>query len=88
MRIAPTKIETFRDDFSYANSEFAIQRFPFPFPEDQYSYSVNIEPHTLPGKPGSINEHLFDLPLRSGAGRKPAALPCHAAYGSGLLGSD
>ncbi len=61
MRIAPTKIETFRDDFSYANSEFAIQRFPFPFPEDQYSYSVNIEPHTLPGKPGSINEHLFDI---------------------------
>ena len=61
MRIAPTKIETFRDDFTYTNSPFAIERFPFPFPEDDYSYSVNIEPHTLPGKADSVYEHLLDI---------------------------
>lgn len=61
MRIAPTKIETFRDDFTYCNSPFALERFPFPFPEDEYSYSVNIEPHALPGKPDSVYEHLLDI---------------------------
>ena len=39
-------VETFRDDFTFANSPKAIRRFPFPFPEDRYMYSVNIEPHT------------------------------------------
>ncbi|MCY0963933.1 heme-dependent oxidative N-demethylase family protein [Parathalassolituus penaei] len=61
MRTTPHKIESFRDDFTYRNSEFAIQRFPFPFPQDDYLYSVNIEPHTLPGPVGSVNEHLFDI---------------------------
>ena len=61
MRLAPTKLETFRDDFTYTNSKEAIERFPFPFPEDEYSYSVNIEPHTLPGPVGSVNEFLFDI---------------------------
>ena len=45
--------ETFRGDFTYRNSPAAIRRFPLPFPEDNYMYSVNIEPH-LPGPPGSV----------------------------------
>jgi len=54
------KQETFRDDYTYKNSEEAIKRFPFPFAEDQYMYSVNIEPHTK-GKEGSVYEFPFDV---------------------------
>jgi hypothetical protein len=54
------KQESFRDDYTYKNSPEAIKRFPFPFPEDQYMYSVNIEPHTK-GKPGSVYEFPFDI---------------------------
>lgn len=54
------KQESFRDDYSYSNSADAIRRFPFPFAEDQYMYSVNIEPHTK-GKPGSVYEFPFDI---------------------------
>lgn len=61
MRLAPKAIQTFRDDFTYTNSQEAIQRFPFPFPEDEYRYSVNIEPHTPKDGPGSAYEHLFDV---------------------------
>lgn len=53
-------IESFRGDFTYSNSTKAIARFPFPFPEDNYRYSVNIEPHSG-GTPGSVFEHLFDI---------------------------
>lgn len=60
MGIAFKTNETFRDDFVYANSPAAIRRFPFPFPEDQYMYSVNIEPHA-PGAKGSVFEHPFDI---------------------------
>lgn len=45
MSIVFKRNETFRDDFSFRNSPHAIRRFPFPFTEDQYMYSVNIEPH-------------------------------------------
>ena len=78
--------ETFRDDYSFCNSPAAIARFPFPFPQDQYMYSVNIEPHR-PTAPGSVYEHAFDvdehyvaecaerdLTLATGKGRY-AALP-------------
>lgn len=61
MRMAPKPIESFRDSFSFTNSEAAIKRFPFPFPDDEYMYSVNIESHTLPGAEGSVYEHLFDI---------------------------
>jgi len=54
------KQESFRDDYTYKNSAEAIKRFPFPFPEDQYMYSVNIEPHTK-GKEGSVFEFPFDV---------------------------
>ncbi len=52
--------ETFRDDFTYRNSPRAIRRFPLPFAEDDYMYSVNIEPHTR-GSPGSVLEFAFDV---------------------------
>lgn len=52
--------ETFRDDFTFHNSERAIKRFPFPFVRDEYMYSVNIETHT-PGEPGSVYEFATDV---------------------------
>jgi hypothetical protein len=54
------KQETFRNDYKYSNSSNAIKRFPFPFAEDQYMYSVNIEPH-VKGKQGSCTEFAFDV---------------------------
>ncbi len=51
---------TFRDDFIFSNSDHAIRRFPFPFSEDQYMYSVNIEPHSK-GKTGSVTEFPIDI---------------------------
>ncbi len=61
MRMAPKPIQSFRDDFTYSNSPGAVARFPFPFPEDEYMYSVNIEPHVTPGPEGSVYEHLLDI---------------------------
>jgi len=61
MRMEPKPIQSFRDDFTYTNSPGAIARFPFPFPEDEYMYSVNIEPHVTPGPEGSVYEHLLDI---------------------------
>jgi len=52
--------ETFRNDFTFRNSAQAIRRFPFPFAEDEYMYSVNIEPHA-PGPKGSVVEFPFDV---------------------------
>lgn len=54
------KKETFRDDFTFANSETAIHRFPFPYWEDKYMYSVNIEPHRA-GQKGGIYEFPIDI---------------------------
>jgi len=52
--------ETFRDDFTFRNSDAAILRFPFPFAEDRYMYSVNIEPH-LRGGPTAAYDAVFDI---------------------------
>lgn len=60
MRPQPKPPESFRDDFTYRNSPEAIARFPFPFPEDEYMYSVNLEPASA-GEPGSVYEHWFDV---------------------------
>ncbi|AYG45593.1 DUF3445 domain-containing protein [Pseudomonas sp. Leaf58] len=41
-------IETYADagkGHTYSNSREAILRLPFPYPEDQYMYSMNVEPH-------------------------------------------
>lgn len=60
MTLAFKPLQTYRDDFSFRNSPAAIARFPFPFPEDQYLYSVNIEP-AVSRDPGSVFEHSFDI---------------------------
>ncbi|WP_341989650.1 DUF3445 domain-containing protein [Azorhizobium sp. AG788] len=52
--------ETFRGDYTFANSPSAVRRFPFPFNEDTYMYSVNIEPHTA-GPKGSVYEFPIDI---------------------------
>jgi hypothetical protein len=54
------RTDKFRDDFSFANSEHGIRRFPFPFHEDKYMYAVNIEPHTA-GPAGSVFEFEIDV---------------------------
>ena len=54
------KQETFRDDYTFSNSPETIRRFPFPFDQDEYMYSVNIEPHTK-GEVGSVFEFPIDL---------------------------
>ena len=54
------KTETFRNDFSFANSPETVRRFPFPFHEDKYMYAVNIEPHTR-GAKGSVFENPIDI---------------------------
>lgn len=54
------KKETFRDDYTFSNSPEAIKRFPFPFPEDEYMYSVNIEPHVKTAV-GSVTEFAVDV---------------------------
>ena len=54
------KDETFRDDYTFKNSEWAVKRFPFPFHEDSYMYSVNMEQHKG-GPEGSIYEKRFDV---------------------------
>lgn len=61
MRLSPRDTQAFRGSFTYRNSDEAIRRFPFPFPEDDYMYSVNIEPHVLPGPEGSVYEHMLDI---------------------------
>lgn len=54
------KEETFRDDYSFYNSPESIKRFPFPFDQDDYMYSVNIEPHSK-GEKGSVFEFAIDI---------------------------
>jgi hypothetical protein len=52
--------DTYRDEFTFANSAESIRRFPFPFDKDQYAYSVNIEPHES-GPQGSATEFPIDI---------------------------
>lgn len=52
--------ETFRDGFTFHNSQRAVRRFPFPFDADSYMYAVNIEPHTA-GPVGSVLEYPIDV---------------------------
>ncbi|WP_238121443.1 MULTISPECIES: heme-dependent oxidative N-demethylase family protein [unclassified Xanthobacter] len=52
--------ETFRDTFTYKKSPEDILRFPFPFPEDEYMYSVNIEPHVKGGATPAF-QAVFDI---------------------------
>lgn len=52
--------ETFRDDFTFKNSDEAILRFPFPFDQDDYTYSFNVEHHRKGGPTGAY-ENCFDI---------------------------
>ena len=52
--------ESFRGEYSFHNSDWAIKRFPFPFHEDGYMYSVNMEQHSG-GPAGSVFENRFDV---------------------------
>ncbi|WP_321374558.1 DUF3445 domain-containing protein [Pseudomonas extremaustralis] len=51
--------ETYRDDYTYANSPECIARAPFPFPDDEYMYSMNLEPHVSVGD-GAFRA-IFDI---------------------------
>lgn len=56
--------ETYRDDYTYANSAECIARAPWPFPDDQYMYSMNLEPHVPFGEHAlkavfDIDEHYI-----------------------------
>ena len=56
--------ETYRDDYTYANSPECIARAPFPFPDDEYMYSMNLEPHVSVGDAAlravfDIDEHYI-----------------------------
>ncbi|MBF8778208.1 heme-dependent oxidative N-demethylase family protein [Pseudomonas fulva] len=52
-------IETYSDDYTYSNSREAVLRLPFPYPEDQYMYSMNVEPH-VPFGNGALRAQ-FDI---------------------------
>ena len=54
------KDETFRGDYTFSNSQWAIDRFPFPFHQDSFMYSVNMEQHSG-GPAGSVFENRFDV---------------------------
>lgn len=60
MTVSFKSLESYQDDFTFANSPEAIARFPFPFPQDEYMYSINLEP-AVSRDPGSVYEHLFDI---------------------------
>ncbi len=51
---------SFRDDYRFSNRDETVLRFPFPFGEDQYMYSVNIEPH-VPSASMPAFAHSFDI---------------------------
>ena len=54
------KDETFRGDYTFSNSQWAINRFPFPFHKDSFMYSVNMEQHSG-GPEGCVYEKRFDV---------------------------
>ena len=79
-------IETYSGDYTYSNSREAITRLPFPYPEDQYMYSMNVEPHVPFGQGAlraqfDIDEHYISechhraQTLESEPGVHYAALP-------------
>ncbi|AZO83282.1 hypothetical protein BOO88_12805 [Stutzerimonas stutzeri] len=49
MTITFNRDETYRDDYTFANRPETIARAPFPFPDDDYMYSMNLEPHVSVG---------------------------------------
>lgn len=53
--------ETYRDDFSFRNSEQSVLRAPFPFDKDSYMYAVNMELHQRTGQLNSAFNEPFDV---------------------------
>ena len=49
MNIPFKREESFLSPYRFENSPESHRRFPFPFPEDDYMYSVNLEPHLRVG---------------------------------------
>lgn len=43
--------------YTYTNSPEAVRRLPFPFPDDEYMYSMNLEPH-VPAGDGALRANL------------------------------
>ncbi len=43
--------------YTYRNSPEAVRRLPFPFPDDEYMYSMNLEPHVSAGE-GALRANL------------------------------
>jgi hypothetical protein len=60
MNLILKSLETYRDDYTFSNSDDAILRFPFPFPDDNYMYAVNMEPHVR-GGPSKAYDAVFDI---------------------------
>lgn len=46
-------------EFDYVNSRESVRRSPFPFPDDEYMYSMNLEPHVPTGE-GALRAE-FDI---------------------------
>ncbi|MDR2254898.1 MAG: DUF3445 domain-containing protein [Arthrobacter sp.] len=46
-------------EFDYVNSRESVRRSPFPFPDDEYMYSMNLEPH-VPTGDGALRAE-FDI---------------------------
>lgn len=59
MSITFKQHETYSDTYTYANSADAVLRMPFPYPEDEYMYSMNLEPH-VPFGEGALRA-AFDI---------------------------
>lgn len=45
--------------YTYANSREGVRHLPFPFPDDEYMYSMNLEPH-VPAGDGAMRA-AFDI---------------------------
>lgn len=43
--------------YTFKNSPDAVRRLPFPFPDDEYMYSMNLEPHVTTGT-GALRANL------------------------------
>ncbi|WP_027817024.1 heme-dependent oxidative N-demethylase family protein [Paraburkholderia bannensis] len=50
---------SFRPPYAFRNSEESIRRFPFPYFEDEYAYSMNLEPHVPTGD--GVLRAAFDI---------------------------
>ena len=69
----PFREESFRDDFTFANSPETVLRAPFPFDKDEYMYAVNMELHK-DGPANTAFEQAIDVDEHYVAEMKDRAL--------------